>query len=113
MSSSLHPTVADVTTRIVQRSAPGRAEYLRRIREAGGRGPSRGRLACANLAPGFAALLCGTCRLLNGSTLPSASSAANFRLYSPESSSRLPSPASPAALRARRPDPSDPGTSRW
>jgi phosphogluconate dehydratase len=55
MSSSLHPTVADVTTRIVQRSAPGRAEYLRRIREAGGRGPSRGRLACANLAHGFAA----------------------------------------------------------
>ncbi|HYF73717.1 MAG TPA: phosphogluconate dehydratase, partial [Nocardioides sp.] len=32
-----------------------RAEYLRRIRAAGETGPARGRLACANLAHGFAA----------------------------------------------------------
>jgi phosphogluconate dehydratase len=70
MSSSLHPTVADVTTRIVQRSAPGRAEYLRRIREAGGRGPSRGRLACANLAHGFAASDAPAKAALRGRTKP-------------------------------------------
>jgi phosphogluconate dehydratase len=70
MSSSLHPTVADVTTRIVQRSAPGRAEYLRRIREAGDRGPSRGRLACANLAHGFAAADAPAKAALRGRTKP-------------------------------------------
>lgn len=51
----LHPTVASVTARIVERSAAGRAEYLTRIRAAADAGPARGRLACANLAHGFAA----------------------------------------------------------
>lgn len=51
----LHPTLASVTTRIVERSAAGRAEYLSRIRAAADAGPARGRLACANLAHGFAA----------------------------------------------------------
>jgi phosphogluconate dehydratase len=50
-----HPVVADVTDRLVARSAPGRAAYLARIRAASDRGPARGRLACANLAHGFAA----------------------------------------------------------
>ncbi len=50
-----HPVVADVTARIAERSAPGRGEYLARIRAASGRGPARGRLGCANLAHGFAA----------------------------------------------------------
>lgn len=53
--SSLHPVLADVTARIVERSAEGRSEYLRRIRAAADAGPARGRLACANLAHGFAA----------------------------------------------------------
>ncbi|MEP9362338.1 phosphogluconate dehydratase [Nocardioides sp. CN2-186] len=55
MTHSLHPTVAAVTERIVERSTDSRAEYLRRIRLAGQSGPARGRLACANLAHGFAA----------------------------------------------------------
>lgn len=50
-----HPTLAAVTARIVERSAAGRSEYLRRIRAAADSGPARGRLACANLAHGFAA----------------------------------------------------------
>jgi phosphogluconate dehydratase len=70
MSSSLHPTVSDVTTRIVERSAPGRAEYLRRTREAGESGPSRGRLACANLAHGFAASDAPAKAALRGRTKP-------------------------------------------
>lgn len=51
----LHPTVAAVTARVVERSAAGRAEYLARTRAAADAGPARGRLACANLAHGFAA----------------------------------------------------------
>ncbi|NYG53722.1 phosphogluconate dehydratase [Nocardioides perillae] len=50
-----HPVVAEVTARLTARSAPGRAAYLAKIREADHRGPARGRLACANLAHGFAA----------------------------------------------------------
>ena len=49
------PVVAAVTERIIERSRPTRAAYLQRIREAAERGPARGRLACANLAHGFAA----------------------------------------------------------
>ncbi|WP_366558529.1 phosphogluconate dehydratase [uncultured Nocardioides sp.] len=51
----MHPTVRAVTDRIVERSATSRAAYLRRIRAAADRGPARSRLACANLAHGFAA----------------------------------------------------------
>jgi len=51
----LHPTLAAVTARIVERSAEGRAEYLRRIDAATQAGPAREALACANLAHGFAA----------------------------------------------------------
>jgi len=53
--SVIHPVVAEVTDRIVARSAAGRAAYLERIAAAADRGPARGRLACANLAHGFAA----------------------------------------------------------
>lgn len=52
---SIHPVLADVTARIVERSAEGRSEYLRRTRAAADTVPARGRLACANLAHGFAA----------------------------------------------------------
>lgn len=52
---SMHPAVAEVTARITERSAAGRADYLARIRAAAGTGPARGRLGCANLAHGFAA----------------------------------------------------------
>ena len=52
---SIHPVVAEVTARIVERSTTTRASYLARIRAAAERGPARGRLGCANLAHGFAA----------------------------------------------------------
>lgn len=49
------PVVAAVTERIIERSRSTRSAYLQRIHEAAERGPARGRLACANLAHGFAA----------------------------------------------------------
>lgn len=53
--TTLHPVLADVTRRLTERSAATRTAYLARVREAALRGPARGRLACANLAHGFAA----------------------------------------------------------
>jgi len=53
--TTLHPTIAAVTDRIIARSAPRRAAYLDlmdRQREAG---TNRGNLSCGNLAHGFAA----------------------------------------------------------
>jgi len=53
--TTLHPTIAAVTDRIIARSAPRRAAYLGlmdRQREAG---TNRGNLSCGNLAHGFAA----------------------------------------------------------
>ena len=52
---TLHPALAAVTQRLVERSAASRAAYLRRIRAAADDGPARGKLGCANLAHGFAA----------------------------------------------------------
>ena len=50
------PVVAEVTARIVERSATERTALPRPPRRAAAdRGPARGRLACANLAHGFAA----------------------------------------------------------
>jgi len=53
--TSLHPTVQDVTARIVERSRPTRSAYLARMEEARGRGPGRAKLSCANFAHAFAA----------------------------------------------------------
>jgi len=53
--NTIHPVLKTVTDRITERSSAPRAAYLQQIREAGDRGPARGRLACANLAHGFAA----------------------------------------------------------
>ena len=50
-----HPVLAEVTERIAARSKESRTAYLSQVRAAGDRGPARGRLACANLAHGFAA----------------------------------------------------------
>ncbi|MCX7513283.1 phosphogluconate dehydratase [Frateuria sp. STR12] len=53
--SSLHPVVAEVTARIIERSRQSRAAYLARIDAAvGGDGPHRAQLSCGNLAHGFA-----------------------------------------------------------
>jgi phosphogluconate dehydratase len=51
----LNPVVKDVTDRIVERSRPTREKYLARIAAAGGAGPHRKALGCANQAHGFAA----------------------------------------------------------
>jgi phosphogluconate dehydratase len=53
----LNHTIARVTDRLIERSAPTRTAYLERIRAAGEKGPKRTRLSCSNLAHGFAA--CG------------------------------------------------------
>ena len=66
----LHPGVAEVLTRIRERSAPGRSVYLDRLRAAADRGPARGRLACANLAHGFAASTPADKSVLRGITKP-------------------------------------------
>ena len=53
---ALHPVIADVTARLVERSSASRAAYLARVRAAAGTGPAaRTDLGCANLAHGFAA----------------------------------------------------------
>jgi phosphogluconate dehydratase len=53
--SPLHPVVAEVTARIIERSRESRAAYLVRIdAAAGGDGPHRAQLSCGNLAHGFA-----------------------------------------------------------
>jgi len=52
----LHPTVAAVTERIRQRSAPGRSAYLRQVEEAAGRDRGADRMGCANVAHAFAGL---------------------------------------------------------
>jgi phosphogluconate dehydratase len=50
----MHPVVAEVTARITERSRAERTAYLQRLDGAAQRGPTRTRLACANLAHGFA-----------------------------------------------------------
>ncbi|WP_206486765.1 phosphogluconate dehydratase [Rhodococcus sp. KRD162] len=52
---TLHPVLRQVTDRIADRSQSDRTAYLARIAAAGDSGPARGRLACANIAHGFAA----------------------------------------------------------
>jgi len=51
--NTIHPVLKTVTDRITERSSAPRAAYLQQIREAGDRGPARGRLACANRAAQF------------------------------------------------------------
>ena len=67
----MHPVVAEVTARIVERSAEGRAAYLARVRAAAGTGPAaRTDLGCANLAHGFAASEPAEKTVLRGRTKP-------------------------------------------
>ncbi|MGM0984618.1 MAG: phosphogluconate dehydratase [Pseudomonadota bacterium] len=69
---ALHPTVADVTRRIRERSAERRALYEQRMADQHKRGVHRGELSCGNLAHGFAA--CGetdknSLKLMNSANL--------------------------------------------
>ena len=52
---TLHPEVAAVTDRIIERSRPSRTRYLAMIDHQREHGVDRPRLACGNLAHGFAA----------------------------------------------------------
>jgi len=52
---SIHPVIAEVTGRIVERSRASRAAYLAKIDAARGDGTKRQHLSCGNLAHGFAA----------------------------------------------------------
>ncbi len=65
-----HPVVADVTARLVERSRGTRTAYLAKVDAATEKGPARGRLACANLAHGFAASDDDGKRALRGRTKP-------------------------------------------
>lgn len=66
----MHPVVARVTERIVERSRTTRTDYLARMAQAAADregGPSRQRLSCGNLAHGFAAAGDDKVRLRGGS----------------------------------------------
>ena len=52
----MHPTTAQVTERIVERSRQARADYLGRMDAAREASPGRAKLSCANWAHAFAAL---------------------------------------------------------
>ena len=52
---ALHPKIAEVTARIVEKSRDTRASYLERIEDARKAGPGRAHLSCGNLAHAFAA----------------------------------------------------------
>ncbi|HEY0026526.1 MAG TPA: phosphogluconate dehydratase [Allosphingosinicella sp.] len=52
---TLHPTIAAVTDRIIERSRPGRARYLALMDAQRERGISRATMSCGNFAHGFAA----------------------------------------------------------
>ncbi len=54
---TLHPTIARVTARIIDRSRPGRQRYLDLMDREAERHPDRTALSCSNLAHGFAAAL--------------------------------------------------------
>jgi len=53
---SLHPSVAAVTARIVERSRPTRTAYLQQLETWAARPPGAQRLGCANVAHAFAAM---------------------------------------------------------
>ncbi len=55
--TTLHPTLARVTDRIIERSRDGRRRYLDLIAHERDAGMGRPRLSCSNLAHGFAGAL--------------------------------------------------------
>ena len=56
MAMKLHPTVAAVTARIVERSRSTRSAYLAQVQAYARRAPGAQRLGCANVAHAFAAM---------------------------------------------------------
>ena len=53
--TELHPTIARVTDRVIERSAKSRMKYLNLIERGREAGTNRDNLSCGNLAHGFAA----------------------------------------------------------
>ena len=66
----VHPRVAEVTARIVDRSRDSRRNYLARIDAARTAGPGRGNLSCANWAHAFAASPVGDKLRVRSMTVP-------------------------------------------
>jgi phosphogluconate dehydratase len=95
--AGLHPVVDRVTRRIASRSADSRAIYLERIASAAGRGPARGRLACANFAHGLAAMNRPDKQALHGHIRPNV---AIVSAYNDMLSAHQPFETYPAALKA-------------
>ncbi|MEJ8474783.1 phosphogluconate dehydratase [Roseibium algae] len=67
---TIQARIGDVTERIARRSHDSRSLYLDRIRSAADKGPQRSRLACGNLAHGFAACAPGDKAALSGDVVP-------------------------------------------
>ncbi|TCV92780.1 6-phosphogluconate dehydratase [Luteibacter rhizovicinus] len=63
---TIHPVIAEVTERIVERSRTSRAAYLAKIDAARSHGTKRHHLSCGNLAHGFAACTDDKDALRNG-----------------------------------------------
>ncbi|HEX4834082.1 MAG TPA: phosphogluconate dehydratase [Trebonia sp.] len=97
MTATLHPVVDRVTRRVAERSAASRAAYLRRIAAAAEQGPARGRLACANLAHGLAAMSPPDKKVLHGLVRPNVAIVSS---YNDMLSAHQPFEAYPAALKA-------------
>jgi phosphogluconate dehydratase len=89
--------VERVTQRVVSRSARGRAAYLARIAAAAERGPARGRLACSNLAHGFAAMNPADKQALRGFVKPNVAIVSS---YNDMLSAHRPFESYPALLKA-------------
>lgn len=57
MSIAIHPKLAEITQRIIERSRPTRTAYLERIRAFKQQGRlERDQLGCSNLAHGYASM---------------------------------------------------------
>ncbi|RJG06574.1 phosphogluconate dehydratase [Noviherbaspirillum cavernae] len=67
----IHPAVAAVTARIIERSKPYRSAYLARVDAAREQGVHRSALSCTNLAHGFAAFPANDKLMLKQQKVPS------------------------------------------
>jgi len=95
--AAIHPVVAAVTARVAARSAATRAAYLAEVNARRDARPSRARLACGNLAHGFAACNASDKAMLSGEQAPNL---AIVTAYNDMLSAHQPFEAYPALLRA-------------
>jgi phosphogluconate dehydratase len=71
LNPALHPSVVAVTERIIERSRPYRAAYLKYLDDSIQKGVQRSTLSCTNLAHGFAAFPANDKLVLKQQKLPS------------------------------------------